>query len=100
MNWKRLLAYITGAMDEELLLRNEYLVTENRVLRHQIKGRILLTDPERISLAQIAKRLVWVAETLSKGNHTQRMDAGKDAAPPVLVLCSEGQGDNSRLAIA
>ena len=57
MNWKRLLAYITGAVDEELLLRNEYLVTENRVLRNQIKGRILLTDPERISLAQIAKRL-------------------------------------------
>jgi putative transposase len=57
MKWKRLLAYITGSVDQELLLRNEYLVAENRVLRHQIKGRILLTDPERISLAQIAKRL-------------------------------------------
>jgi putative transposase len=33
------------------------LATENRVLRNQIKGRILLTDPERTSLAQIAKRL-------------------------------------------
>ena len=57
MNWKRLLAYITGSVDEELLLRNEYLVTENRILRNQIKGRILLTDPERISLAEIAKGL-------------------------------------------
>jgi len=36
---------------------NEYLVAENRILRNQIKGRILLTDPERISLAEIAKRL-------------------------------------------
>ena len=29
MNWKNLLAYITGSVDEELLLRNEYLVAEN-----------------------------------------------------------------------
>jgi hypothetical protein len=57
MNWKRLLAYVTGSVDEELLARNEYLVTENRVLRGQIKGRIRLTDPERISLASAAKRL-------------------------------------------
>ena len=57
MNWKRVLAYITGSVDEELLLRNEYLVTENRILRSQIRGRVLLTDLERISLAGIAKRL-------------------------------------------
>jgi hypothetical protein len=29
MDWKTLLAYITGSVDQELLLRNEYLVTEN-----------------------------------------------------------------------
>ena len=40
MVWKRLLAYITGSVDQDLLLRNEYLVTENRVLRNQIKGRL------------------------------------------------------------
>ena len=57
MNWKRLLAYITGSVDQELLLRNEYLVTENRILKNQIKGRLQLTDPERISLAEIGKRL-------------------------------------------
>ena len=50
-------AYVTGSVDEELLARNEYLVAENRVLRGQIKGRIRLTDPERISLASAAKRL-------------------------------------------
>src|ERR1700752_1872693 len=37
MGWKKLFAYITGSVDQELLLRNEYLVTENRRLRHQIK---------------------------------------------------------------
>src|SRR5260370_11133307 len=57
MNWKRMLAYVTGSVDEELRLRNEYLVTENRILRDQIKGRVRLTDPERISLAEIGKRL-------------------------------------------
>ncbi len=40
MDWKQLLAYITGTVDQELLLRNEYLVTENRILRNQIKGRM------------------------------------------------------------
>ena len=57
MNWKRMLAYVTGSVDEELLARNEYLVTENRILRGQIKGRVRLTEPERISLASAAKRL-------------------------------------------
>ena len=57
MDWKRLLAYITGTVDQELLLRNEYLATENRILRNQIKGRLRLTDPDRINLAEIGKRL-------------------------------------------
>ena len=52
-----MLAYVTGSVDEELLARNEYLVTENRILRSQIKGRIRLTDRERIGLAESAKRL-------------------------------------------
>jgi len=57
MNGKRLLAYITGSVDQELLLRNEYLATENRILRNQIQGRLRLTDPERISLAEVGMRL-------------------------------------------
>jgi putative transposase len=57
MDWKCLLACITGTVDEELLLRNEYLVTENRILRGQLRGRLRLTDGERQSLAEIGKRL-------------------------------------------
>jgi putative transposase len=57
MEWKTLLAYITGSVDQELLLRNEYLVTENRILRNQITGRIHLTDGERKTLAAIGKQL-------------------------------------------
>ena len=57
MDWKHLLAYITGTVDQELLVRNEYLVTENRMLRHQIKGRIRLSDGERKTLAEIGQKL-------------------------------------------
>ena len=57
MDWKKLLAYISGSVDGELLLRNEYLVTENRILRAQIKGRLRLTGGERKTLAEIGKRL-------------------------------------------
>ena len=32
-------------------------MTENRVLRHQIKGRVRLTDGERKTLAEIGKQL-------------------------------------------
>jgi transposase len=57
MDWKQLLAYITSSVNEELLLRNEYLVMENRILRHQITGRICLKDAERKTLAEIGKKL-------------------------------------------
>ena len=42
MDWKALLAYMTGTVNQELLLRNEYVVTENRLLRTQLKGRVRL----------------------------------------------------------
>lgn len=57
MNWKTLLAYMSGSVNEELLLRIEYLVAENRILRDQIKGRLQLSDAERQTLAEIAKKL-------------------------------------------
>jgi len=57
MDWKHLLASITGTIDQELLLRHEYLVTENRILRHQITGRVRLTDGERKTLAEIGQQL-------------------------------------------
>ena len=47
MPWKRLLAYKTGSVDQELLVRNEYLITENKILRGQVRGRLRLTDGER-----------------------------------------------------
>ena len=52
-----LLACVTGTVDQELLLRNEYLAAENRILRGQIKGRLLLSEGEKATLAEIGHRL-------------------------------------------
>jgi hypothetical protein len=57
MDWKTLLACLTGSVEEQLLLRNEYVVEENRILRNQIDGRVQLTDAERQTLAAIGKKL-------------------------------------------
>jgi hypothetical protein len=52
-----MLAYITGTVDQELLLRNEYLAAENRILKAQIKGRLLHSEADKATLAEIAHRL-------------------------------------------
>jgi transposase InsO family protein len=57
MDWVRILAYITGTVDQELLLRNEYLAAENRILKAQINGRLRLSDAGRATLGEIGHRL-------------------------------------------
>jgi putative transposase len=53
----RLLAYVTGMVNQQLLLQNEYLLAENRILRAHLPNRLLLTDPERSTLAVLGRRL-------------------------------------------
>ena len=55
--WLRLLAYVTGSVNQELLARNEYLAAENRILRAKLPSRLRLSNPERTTLAEIGKRL-------------------------------------------
>ena len=57
MEFARILAYVTGGVDQELLARNEYLAVENRILRAQLKGRLKLSDAERATLGEIGHRL-------------------------------------------
>src|SRR5262249_51984586 len=59
----RLLAFVTGLVNQELLLRNEYLVAENRILRAHLPLRLRLSDAERATLAEIANRLGGKART-------------------------------------
>src|SRR6516165_1194211 len=56
-HWARLLAFVTGLINQELLLQNEYLAAENRILRAHLPARLRLSDPERCTLAEIGKRL-------------------------------------------
>src|SRR5215469_4297473 len=49
--------HITGRVDKELLVRNEYLAAENRILRAKIKCWLQLSDGEKRTLAEIAHRL-------------------------------------------
>src|SRR2546425_11576523 len=57
INWARLLAFVTGLVNQQLLLQNEYLAAENRILRAHLPTRLRLSDPQRSTLAEIAKRL-------------------------------------------
>jgi transposase InsO family protein len=53
----RLLAYVTGLVNQELLLKNEYLLAENRILKTHLQPGFRLSRPERTTLAEIGKRL-------------------------------------------
>ena len=55
--WARLLAYVTGLVNQELLLQVEYLAAENRILRAHAPTRLRLSNEERATLAEIGKRL-------------------------------------------
>jgi putative transposase len=57
MDWARMLAFVTGTVDQELLARIEYLAAENRILKAQLKGRLKLSNAERATLAEIGHRL-------------------------------------------
>jgi hypothetical protein len=50
MQWARLLAYVTGLINQELLLQNEYLAAENRILRAHLPIRLRLPDPSDLRL--------------------------------------------------
>ena len=83
MPWKRMLGYVTGEVEEWLLLRIEYLIEENRVLRDQLEKRILLTDAERRILAERAValgRLICPVVALAKtdGRHRHHRQARDD----------------------
>ena len=55
--WVRLLAYVTGLVNQRLLLQCEYLAAENRILRSQLPARLLLSNAQRSTLAEIGRRL-------------------------------------------
>ena len=57
METNEVLAIVGGYVEQEILLRNEYLATGNEILRSRLGKQLRLTDYERIRLAKIAKQL-------------------------------------------
>src|SRR3954451_9554629 len=55
--WLRVLAYVSGLINQELLLQVEYLAAENRILRAHLPNRLRLTRDERSSLGDTANRV-------------------------------------------
>jgi hypothetical protein len=45
-HWARLLAFVTGLVNQELLLSNEYLIAADRILRAQLPTCLRLSDLE------------------------------------------------------
>ncbi|NDJ15147.1 MAG: hypothetical protein EBY17_28840 [Acidobacteriia bacterium] len=64
MDWARILAYVTGTVDQELLGRNEYLAAGN----DQEKGNVLLfprnTDQQREGRCSVASDWVGSCATI------------------------------------
>jgi putative transposase len=48
---------VTGLVNQRLLLQNEYLIAENRILRSHLPKRVALTNAQRATLAEVGKRL-------------------------------------------
>ena len=57
MSWKMRLESVSESVNDHLRLRNDYLMAENRILRHQIDGRVQLTDSKRKALAELGAKL-------------------------------------------
>jgi len=55
------LALVSGNVEQELLIRNEYLAVENKILKSKLKNPVHFNDSERIQLAKIGKRMGLMA---------------------------------------
>jgi putative transposase len=63
------LALVSGQVEEELLLRNEYLVVENEILKSKLNKPVRFNDHERIRLAK-NRKTNWHQVFLSRNNGT------------------------------
>ena len=82
MDWARVLAYVTGTVDQELLARNEYLAAENRILKAQLKGPLKLSDAERFTSDLVGKIAGdGIARTLGRLQIVRRYDDGQIHVP-------------------
>jgi hypothetical protein len=99
----RLLAYVTGLVNQRLHLRCEYPAAENRVLRTHLSAKVRRSDTERRTLAEIGKRLGRnLLSDVACVPSPRRFSAGAVAGSPVssvdpnIVPTQGGRASNSR----
>ena len=95
MDWARILAYVTGTVEQELLGRNEYLAAEKRILKAQLKGRPVLSDAERGALgsqppaaprsAPHSTRREFAGSSFPSAITSLQTLTGVDGAPEILL---------------
>ena len=96
MDWARILAYVTGTVDQKLLARNEYLAAENRIMKAQLNGRMKLSDAERGALGsqhpaapRTAKRREFAGRSFPSAI-TARRTKTMAARAAIFLVVSEG----------
>ncbi len=52
-----IMSLVKGSVEQELLLRNQYLAAENEILRSRIRGRLLLARDEKARLARLGREI-------------------------------------------
>src|ERR1700751_3902094 len=87
--WLRLLTYVTGLVNQELLLQNEYLAAENRILRAHLPAR--LAKPDTF--------LVWYRRLIASKfdgskyrSHTGRPRIGPAMEALIVQMARENSG--------
>jgi hypothetical protein len=69
------LAYVTGLVNQELLLQNGYLAAENRILKARLQPGWRLSDGERATLAEIGKPGIanwWLRNSMAPSSAARR----------------------------
>jgi len=87
MPWRKMLAYVTGSVDQEIVLRNEFLAAENQILRSKIQGRLLLTDAEK-DLPGRHRQAPRPQGTRGAQRHGGERDGGPARVPHVTACCA------------
>ena len=92
MDWARILAYVTGTVDLELLGRNEYLAAENRILKAQLKGRpecsvseAPIAPAQGPAASRAATQREFEASAFPSAITSLQTLAGVDGAPEILL---------------
>ena len=70
--WLRLLAYVTGLVNQELLVQNEYLAAENRILKARLP---------RLASAMARGKLWRRSESGSAARRWKKLPASRNPIP-------------------